>query len=212
MWQDKFGVRIFEGYGATETSPVIAGNTPLANRAGTVGRLMPGMESQLVRVPGLEEGQRLLVRGPNVMQGYLLHHNPGVLVPPTCEAGDGWYDTGDIVTIDEDGFIRICGRAKRFAKIAGEMVSLTSVEVLASKVWPDALHAAINIPDERKGEQIVLLTTLENTDRTSLLSQAKSDGMSELAVPRKVVHVSNIPMLGTGKIDYVSASKLLAIS
>ncbi len=209
-WQDKFGVRIFEGYGATETSPVIAGNTPLASRPGTVGRLMPGMEHRLVKVTGLEEGQRLLVRGPNVMQGYLLHDNPGVLVPPVSEAGNGWYDTGDIVTIDEEGFIRICGRAKRFAKIAGEMVSLSSVEMLASKVWPDALHAAVSIPDERKGELIVLLTTVESADRTSLITQAKSDGVAEIGVPRKLVHVSNIPVLGTGKIDYVSATKMLA--
>jgi len=209
-WQDKFGVRIFEGYGATETSPVIAGNTPLASRPGTVGRLMPGMEYRLVNVPGLQQGHRLLVKGPNVMQGYLLHDNPGVLVPPSSEAGDGWYDTGDIVTIDEDGFIRICGRAKRFAKIAGEMISLTSVEVLASKVWPNALHAAISIPDKRKGEQIVLLTTLDNADRTSLLMQAKNDRVTEIGVPRKIVHVANIPVLGTGKIDYVSATKMLA--
>jgi len=209
-WQDKFGVRIFEGYGATETSPVIAGNTPLASRPGTVGRLMPGMEYRLVNVPGLQQGHRLLVKGPNVMQGYLLHDNPGVLVPPSGEAGDGWYDTGDIVTIDEDGFIRICGRAKRFAKIAGEMISLTSVEVLASKVWPNALHAAISIPDKRKGEQIVLLTTLDNADRTSLLMQAKNDRVTEIGVPRKIVHVANIPVLGTGKIDYVSATKMLA--
>ncbi len=208
-WQDKFGVRIFEGYGATEASPVIAGNTPLANRAGTVGRLMPGMECRLAKVPGLQEGQRLLVRGPNVMQGYLLHDNPGVLVPPTSEAGDGWYDTGDIVTIDDDGFIKICGRAKRFAKIAGEMVSLTSVEVLASNVWPDALHAAIAIPDERKGEQIILLTTLGSAQRVTLLEQAKNDGIAEIAVPRKIVHVATIPLLGTGKIDYVAASKML---
>lgn len=209
-WQDKFGVRIFEGYGATETSPVIAGNTPLANRPGTVGRLMPGMEYRLETVPGLEEGKRLLVRGPNIMQGYLMHDNPGVLVPPSCEAGEGWYDTGDIVTIDEDGFIRICGRAKRFAKVAGEMVSLTSVEGLASKIWPDGLHAAIAIPDERKGEQIVLLTTNDNADRGTLLMQAKNDGVGEIGVPRKVMHVSRMPVLGTGKIDYVSAGKLVA--
>ena len=209
-WQDKFGVRIFEGYGATETSPVIAGNAPLANRAGTVGKIMPGMDYRLVNVPGLEEGQRLQVKGPNVMQGYLLHDNPGVLVPPSSELGDGWYDTGDIVTIDNDGFVRICGRAKRFAKIAGEMVSLTSVEVLASKVWPDALHAAIAIPDARKGEQVILLTTIDEADRTALLTQAKSDGHAEISVPRKVLHIDKMPVLGTGKIDYVSASKLVA--
>ena len=209
VWQDKFGVRIFEGYGATETSPVIAGNTPMANRTGTVGRLMPGMEYRLIKVPGLDEGKRLEVRGPNVMLGYLLHDNPGVLVPPSTETGEGWYDTGDIVTIDEDGFVRVCGRAKRFAKVAGEMVSLTSVEVLASKAWPDALHAAIAIPDEKKGEQVVLLTTVQGPERAVLLAQAQQDGVAEIGVPRLLRHVATMPVLGTGKIDYVAAAKLL---
>jgi len=208
IWQDKFGVRIFEGYGATETSPVIAGNTPMDNRPGTVGRLMAGIDYRLLNIPGLEEGQRLQVRGPNIMMGYLLNDKPGVLVPPKTELGAGWYDTGDIVTIDSEGFVRICGRAKRFAKIAGEMVSLTSVEVLASKVWPDALHAAIAIPDDRKGEQILLLTEIENAQRSELLTQAKNDGVGELSVPRQIVSVKKMPVLGTGKIDYVSAEKL----
>ncbi len=209
-WQDKFGVRIFEGYGATETSPVIAGNTPLANRAGTVGRFMPGMEYRLIKVPGLDEGQRLQVRGPNVMLGYLLNKQPGVLVPPASELGAGWYDTGDIVTVDGDGFIRIRGRAKRFAKVAGEMVSLTSVEVLASKLWPAALHAALAIPDARKGEQVLLLTSHAGATRAGLLAQAQADGVAEICVPRQVIHVAVIPVLGTGKIDYVAAGKLVA--
>lgn len=208
IWQDKFGVRIFEGYGATETSPVLAGNTPMDNRPGTVGRLMAGIEYRLLTIPGLDEGQRLHVRGPNIMLGYLLNDNPGVLVPPETELGEGWYDTGDIVTIDAEGFVRICGRAKRFAKIAGEMVSLTSVEVLACKVWPDALHAAIAIPDDRKGEQILLLTENKNAQRAELLSQAKSDGVGEISVPRQIKCINKMPVLGTGKIDYVSAAKL----
>lgn len=209
LWHEKFGVRIFEGYGATEASPVIAGNTPLANRSGTVGKLMPGMEYQLEKVPGLDDGQRLYVRGANIMLGYLFNDNPGVLVPPTSELGEGWYDTGDIVTIDEEGFVRICGRAKRFAKVAGEMVSLTTVEVLASKVWPGALHAAIAIPDERKGEQVVLLTTQADANRATLLVQAQADGLGEISVPRKIQTLTHIPVLGTGKIDYVSAAKLV---
>ncbi len=208
-WQDKFGVRIFEGYGATETSPVIAGNTPIANKAGTVGRLMPGMDYRLSAVEGLDEGQRLQVRGPNVMLGYLLHSNPGQLVPPASELGDGWYDTGDIVTIDDEGFVRICGRAKRFAKIAGEMVSLTSVETLASRVWPDAEHAAVATPDARKGEQVILLTTAENAGRSRIITQAQNDGVAETAIPRQIIHVAAIPLLGTGKVDYVSATKMV---
>ena len=208
-WQDKFGVRIFEGYGATETSPVIAGNTPIANKAGTVGRLMPGMDYRLTAVEGLAEGQRLQVRGPNVMLGYLLHANPGKLVPPATELGDGWYDTGDIVTIDDEGFVRICGRAKRFAKIAGEMVSLTSVEALASRVWPDAEHAAVATPDARKGEQVILLTTAAKADRSAVLTQAQNDGVAETAIPRQIIQVAAIPLLGTGKVDYVSATKMV---
>ena len=208
-WQDKFGVRIFEGYGATETSPVIAGNTPIANKAGTVGRLMPGMDYRLSAVEGLDEGQRLQVRGPNVMLGYLLHSNPGQLVPPATELGDGWYDTGDIVTIDDEGFVRICGRAKRFAKIAGEMVSLTSVEALASRVWPNAEHAAVATPDARKGEQVILLTTAENADRSAVIAQAQNDGVAETAIPRQIIQVTAIPLLGTGKVDYVSATKMV---
>jgi len=207
-WQDKFGVRIFEGYGATETSPVIAGNTPIANKAGTVGRLMPGMDYRLSAVEGLDEGQRLQVRGPNVMLGYLLHSNPGQLVPPATELGDGWYDTGDIVTIDDEGFVRICGRAKRFAKIAGEMVSLTSVEALASRVWPNAEHAAVATPDARKGEQVILLTTAENADRSAVIAQAQTDGVAETAIPRQIIQVAAIPLLGTGKVDYVRAAKM----
>jgi len=209
LWQDKFGVRIFEGYGATETSPVIAANTPLANRAGTVGRLLPGMDCHLSEVPGLNEGKRLQVRGPNVMLGYLLHDNPGVLVPPTTELGDGWYDTGDIVTMDDQGFIRICGRAKRFAKIAGEMISLTSVEVLANQTWPGALHAALATADSRKGEQIILLTTHKNANRTALTTMAQQLGVAEISVPKRIEILDNMPVLGTGKIDYVSAGKLL---
>jgi len=209
-WQDKFGVRIFEGYGATEASPVIAGNSPMANRSGTVGQLMPGMEYQLLDVPGLTEGKRLVVRGPNIMQGYLLNDNPGVLVPPSHNNQLGWYDTGDIVTFDDEGFIKICGRAKRFAKIAGEMVSLSSIESLASKIWPNALHAAIAIPDSRKGEQVVLLTTSENTDRSAFIGEAKNAGISDISVPRKIMAIEKMPVLGTGKIDYVSVSKLVA--
>ena len=140
VWTDKFGVQVFEGYGTTETSPVLAANTPIDMRAGTVGRFLPGIEYALDPVPGVEGG-RLSVRGPNVMLGYLKHDKPGVIQPPATERGAGWYDTGDIVTIDADGFVTIQGRAKRFAKIGGEMISLAAVEELAARAWPDAQHA-----------------------------------------------------------------------
>ncbi len=208
QWADKFGVRIFEGYGATETSPVLATNIPMAYRPGSVGVLLPGIDHRLVPVPGIAQGGRLLVRGPNVMLGYLLHDRPGELVPPSAEAGAGWYDTGDIVRIDEDGFVWIQGRAKRFAKVGGEMVSLTSVEDLAARTWPGAQHAAVSLPDAQKGEQIVLVTNVAGARRAALLQQAKVEGIGELNVPRHVFAVREIPLLGTGKSDYPAVSGL----
>jgi acyl-[acyl-carrier-protein]-phospholipid O-acyltransferase/long-chain-fatty-acid--[acyl-carrier-protein] ligase len=208
-WEDKFGVRIFEGYGATETSPVLAANSAMDNKPGSVGRFMPGIEHHLEPVPGMEKGARLYVRGPNVMLGYMFNDNPGELVPPEAHLGKGWYDTGDIVEIDAEGFVTISGRAKRFAKVAGEMVSLTAVEALASKVWPEAQHAAVAVPDARKGEQIVLMTTQEDADRSALVERAHKDNVGEINVPRKVMVVVAIPVLGTGKTDYVSAQSLV---
>lgn len=209
LWESKFGVRIFEGYGATEASPVVAVNTPMDNKPGTVGRLVPGMDCHLEKVPGLENGARLYVKGPNIMLGYLLHDNPGQLVVPDNGVGREWYDTGDIVDIDAEGFIRINGRAKRFAKVAGEMVSLTAVEALASQVWPDAQHAAVAVPDERKGEQIILMTTQKGADRNPLVQQAQRDNIGEINVPRKVMEVVAVPVLGTGKTDYVTAQSMV---
>lgn len=202
VWAEKFGVRIFEGYGATETAPVLSANTPMESAVGSVGRFMPGIEHKLEPVPGVESGGRLFVRGPNVMLGYLLHDQPGKLIPPVTEHGPGWYDTGDIVTVDEGGFIRIQGRAKRFAKIGGEMVSLAAVEELAASVWPDALHAVTTLPDAAKGEALVLITEQTDADRGALLQQAKGQGIGELNVPKKILTVKKMPLLGTGKIDY----------
>jgi acyl-[acyl-carrier-protein]-phospholipid O-acyltransferase/long-chain-fatty-acid--[acyl-carrier-protein] ligase len=204
LWARKFGLRILEGYGATETSPVIAGNSPMENREGTVGRILPGIAYRLEPVPGLEAGGRLVVRGPNVMLGYLLADRPGELVPPP----DGWYDTGDIVTLDADGYVTIRGRAKRFAKVGGEMVSLGAVEELAGRVWPGAQHAVVTRPDERKGEQLVLVTTAADADRAALAARARADGLSELHVPRAVVRAQTIPLLGTGKVDYRAVAAL----
>ena len=200
-YMDKFGVRILEGYGVTETAPVLAMNTPLANRAGTVGRLSPLMEARLDPVPGISEGGRLSVRGPNVMLGYYRAEAPGVLEPP---AG-GWHDTGDIVTIDRDGYIRIKGRAKRFAKIAGEMVSLSAVEALAAEIWPGALSIVVAIPDPRKGERLVLMTQEEGATRDAISRHARLKGMTELAVPSEIIAGASIPLLGSGKPDYVAA-------
>ncbi len=203
-WAEKFGVRILEGYGTTETSPVLAINTPMNNRPGSVGRLLPAMEMRLDPVDGVEEGGRLQVRGPNVMLGYLKVEKPGVIQPPE----DGWHDTGDIVAIDDDGFISINGRAKRFAKIGGEMVSLAAIEALAGEAWPEALSVAVALPHEKKGEQVVLLSEAPDADPRTLSLHAKSKGVAEIMVPKTVFTVDAIPMLGTGKTDLAGARAL----
>lgn len=204
-YMEKFGIRILEGYGVTETAPVIAINTPMYNKAGTVGLALPGLELRLDAVPGIEEGGRLFVRGPNVMAGYLRADAPGVLEAPV----DGWHDTGDIVVIDADGFLSIRGRAKRFAKIGGEMVSLAAVEALAGELWPGASLAVANLPDSRKGERLVLVTDEPTATRAEFHSFAKSRGAADLMVPAEVV-VDSVPLLGSGKVDFAALGRLVA--
>jgi len=204
-YMEKFGLRILEGYGVTETAPVLAINTPMFNRFGTVGRLMPGMTARLDSVPGVEEGGRLYVKGPNVMLGYLRAENPGVLEPPA----EGWHDTGDIVTIDAEGFVAIKGRAKRFAKIGGEMISLAAVETLAAELWPDALSAVATAPDPRKGERLILVTQKQGAKRADFQTFAKQKGASELMIPADILVVDKVPVLGTGKFDYVGVTNLV---
>ncbi|MGV3552995.1 acyl-[ACP]--phospholipid O-acyltransferase [Rhizobium sp.] len=202
-YMEKFGLRILEGYGVTETAPVVSINTPMYNKSGTVGKIMPGMEWKLEPVPGIDEGGRLHLKGPNVMAGYLREENPGVLEP----LPDGWHDTGDIVTIDADGFVRIKGRAKRFAKIAGEMVSLAAVEALAGSLWPGQLSAVSAIPDAKKGERLILLTDAPNATRAEFIAYAKSKNAMDIMVPAEV-RVGKVPVLGSGKVDFVEARKL----
>ena len=203
LWAEKFGVRIFEGYGATEASPVIAVNHPLAARRGTVGRLLTMTEHYLEPVDGIAVGGELVVRGPNVMQGYMFHGSDGAIIQPwTQRAGAGWYATGDIVALDEDGYVTIKGRAKRFAKLGGEMVSLAIVEELAALLWPAGLHAALAVADTRKGEQIVLFSDLAAVNRADLLAAARAAAHSELVLPRQIIHYDALPLLGSGKINY----------
>ena len=204
-YAEKFGLRILEGYGVTETAPVLALNTPMFNRFGTVGRIMPGMEARLEPMPGVEEGGRLHVSGPNIMLGYLKSESPGVLEPPP----EGWHDTGDIVVIDKDGFVTIKGRAKRFAKIAGEMVSLAAVEALAAECWPGTLSGVASLPDARKGERLVLVTQQKDATRAAFQAFAKSKGASDLMIPAEVMVVPAVPVLGSGKLDFAGISRLV---
>jgi acyl-[acyl-carrier-protein]-phospholipid O-acyltransferase/long-chain-fatty-acid--[acyl-carrier-protein] ligase len=204
IWFERFGIRILEGYGTTETAPALAANTPMHFKAGTVGRLLPGIEHRIEHIEGIEQGGRLFVRGPNIMLGYLRAENPGVLDPPQ----GGWYDTGDIVEIDADGFVTIKGRAKRFAKVAGEMVPLGAVEDFVARVWPEATHAIVSVPDAKRGEQLVLITDHGEPTRGALALAAREAGLPEIYVPRAIARVDAIPLLGTGKIDYVNVGRL----
>ena len=201
-WAERFGVRIFEGYGTTETGPVLAVNTPMDSRAGSVGRLLPGIQHRIEPVAGIGHGGRLWVRGANVMLGYLRGDRPGELAAPSAGCDPGWYDTGDVVHGDEDGFLWIRGRVKRFAKVGGEMVSLLAVENLANRVWPEGNHAAIALPDAQKGEQVVLLTECKKAQRREFLARARDEGYVEMMVPRRIIIVDAIPVLGSGKADY----------
>jgi acyl-[acyl-carrier-protein]-phospholipid O-acyltransferase / long-chain-fatty-acid--[acyl-carrier-protein] ligase len=201
----QFKKPIFEGYGVTETAPVLALNTYANSREGSVGRLLPGIEARVQPVPGIEDAGRLLVRGPNVMLGYLRLDAPGALQSPP----DGWYDTGDIVAIDAAGFMTIKGRAKRFAKIAGEMVSLAAAETLANEVWNDAGNAVVAVPDPRKGERLVLATTRRDAAPQLLLATARERGIAEIMVPRDVLVIEKLPLLATGKVDYPAVQKLV---
>ena len=203
IFKERFDCEILEGFGMTEAAPVVAVNTASHGRSGTVGRVLPGMDVRLEPVEGIDEGGRLWVRGPNVMLGYMTADRPGELQP----LADGWHDSGDIVALDRDGFMAIRGRAKRFAKIAGEMVSLGAVEMLIQSLWPEDRHAVVSIPDRRKGERIVLATTVAMPDKAAIVEHTRRQGVTELMIPADVLHVEEIPVLGSGKTDYVTTRK-----
>ena len=207
LWAEKFGLRILEGYGVTEASAVLSVNTPNACKRGTVGQLLPGIAWRIEPVKGVGRGGMLWVQGPNLMTGYLCYERPGVIMPLRDSGENGWYKTGDIVERDEEGYIRILGRMKRFAKIAGEMVSLELAERLAMNVSPLAQHAAVVLDDAKRGEAVVLFTTDAQLNRKRLQEQAVASTQSELIVPRKIIHIAAIPLLGTGKVDYPTLQK-----
>ncbi len=202
-YRERFQAEIIEGFGLTEAAPVVAVNTAIHGREGTVGRPLPGIRVRLEPVEGVADAGRLWLSGPNMMMGTMSADRPGELQPL-----EGWHDTGDIVSIDREGFITIRGRAKRFAKIAGEMVSLGAVEMLVQALWPEERHAVVAVPDKRRGERIVLVTTAHNADAEQLRKYGKAHGAAELAVPGDIVKVTEIPVLGSGKTDYVAAQRM----
>ncbi|MGC6404738.1 MAG: MFS transporter [Candidatus Comchoanobacterales bacterium] len=198
LWQNNFGIRVFEGYGVTECSPVIATNSHEHFKMNTVGKILPGFEYHLEPVDGIDYGKELWVKGDAVMMGYLFNDQPGVIQPPH----QGFHKTGDIVSFDDDGFMSIVDRIKRFAKIGGEMVSLTAVENIIQGMFPGEQHAIINIPHEKKGEQIILITTMSSLDKASINKALKEQQHSSLMCPSDVIHIADMPMLGSGKINY----------
>ena len=202
LMAEKFpSVMLLEGYGATEAGPVIAANLPQDNRPGTVGPIMPGMRMRLEPIEGIAEGGRLFVSGPNVMAGYL---DAAGLEPPT----DGWHDTGDVAAVEPDGYLRLLGRAKRFAKIGGEMISLQAVEDLAADLWPEGWRAVVSVADPKKGERLVLITDAPKATWQALLAHANAHGAPDIAVPRKVIKVGAPILLGTGKTDYAAVQRI----
>jgi len=208
-WSQNYGVRILEGYGATECSPCVSVNTPLEPRYGSVGRLLPGMEFKLEPVEGVAEGGRFFVRGPNVMKGYLnTEANEKFL------ALGGWYDTGDIVSVDAEGYLHILGRLKRFAKVSGEMVSLTAVEDALAGAFPQhglrCQVAVITRPDEDKGEALIAVTNEPSLTLNEIRDAIKAKGLTNLSTPREIKVVPEIPKLGTGKLDHRALEALIS--
>jgi acyl-[acyl-carrier-protein]-phospholipid O-acyltransferase/long-chain-fatty-acid--[acyl-carrier-protein] ligase len=177
----------------------------MQNKPGTVGNFLPGIRYEIEPVPEIKQGGRLLISGPNVMLGYLSKELPGEVIPPS----HGWYDTGDIVEVDSDGYLTIKDRAKRFAKISGEMVSLTAIENIIYDLWPDKHHAILSIPDAKKGEQLVLVTDYKLATRQALIKFFKEKGLSELSLPRRLYFIDVMLLLGSGKVNYMAVKDWL---
>ncbi|WP_096201785.1 AMP-binding protein [Bacillus sp. FJAT-45350] len=201
LFYNKFGIRILEGYGATEASPLIALNTPMFTKAGSVGKVIPTLDYKVEKVEGIESGGSLHIKGPNIMKGYLIHGKG--FIPH-----EGWYNTGDVVDLDEHGYITIKSRLKRFAKIGGEMISLNLVENIAMECYDDIGFATVSIPDKRKGEKIILFTSVDDVQGKELKRFIKTHKYSAILLPQEVIKVEEIPLLGSGKTDYVSLEKM----
>jgi acyl-[acyl-carrier-protein]-phospholipid O-acyltransferase/long-chain-fatty-acid--[acyl-carrier-protein] ligase len=217
VWMRKFGVRILEGYGATECSPCVSVNLPSHPQPGSVGQLLPGIDYRLEPVEGLAsngsngEGRvgRLFVRGPNIMRGYV-----NADANARFQSLGGWYDTGDVIQVDAGGTLYVLGRLKRFAKVSGEMVSLAAVEdALAAGFAQFGLKFGIAIltrPDEVRGERLIAVTNEPAVTLEAVRETMRSRGFSNLAVPREVRLVTELPRLGTGKINLRELERMVA--
>ena len=207
-YKKKHGVTLLEGYGATETSPVVSANTPEENRPGSIGKVIPNVQ---VKIEHLDTGKeckagevgKILVKGDLVMKGYL--GQPEL----TAEAiVDGWYNTGDMGYLDEDGYLWHSGRFKRFVKIGGEMVSLVQVENVMEQNLPEGVQCCIvEIPDEIKGATIVAAVT-RDINKVAIL-RAMSKELPNIALPRQFFVIEDLPMMSTGKIDFRSVTELV---
>ncbi|MDR2422209.1 MAG: AMP-binding protein, partial [Deltaproteobacteria bacterium] len=204
LYFKKFGLKLYEGYGVTEISPIVAVNTPLRSRIGSVGQFLPGMEWRLEPVEGLESGGRLLIKGPSVMMGYINPENPGQIEPPE----GGWHDTGDVVEVDPEGYVWIKGRLKRFAKIKGEMISLALLEEVAAQTFPEEKTAVLAIPDEERGERLLLVSQNPAPDLAKLRQAILARGLTEISCPKQHLAVPEIPLAPMGKIDFLKLAEI----
>jgi len=208
-----FGVRVMSGYGTTECAPMVSIGNALLFEYGTAGALLPGIEYRIAAVEGIDDKKgaagRLFVRGKNVMKGYLKDEaaNHRYLVED-----EGWYDTGDLVEMTEEGSLKIIGRLKRFAKVSGEMISLAAVEDALAELAGRRDLAVAAVSDEKRGESLVVVTNDAQIDQRRIRDTLKGRGFSDLAVPRKILYVKDIPKLGTGKIDYVRLKRMTGLS
>jgi len=207
-YMKKHGVTLLEGYGATETSPVISVNTHEFNRPGSTGKVLPGVQ---VKLENLETGEqcktkevgKILVKGDLVMKGY--YDDPELTAEVMV---DGWYNTGDMGFFDEDNFLWHAGRFKRFAKVGGEMISLVKVENILEKFVPEGVSCCVvEVSDEKKGSYIVATVTRE-INKTEILRKMLNE-LPSIALPRQFIVIKELPMMSTGKIDFRSVTKLV---
>lgn len=207
-WMRRFGVRVIEGYGATECSPCLSANTPIAPKHGSAGRFLPRIDYRLEPAEGVQEGGRLHVRGPNIMRGYLNRD-----ANEKFKKLGGWYDTGDIVKIDDEGFLFILGRLKRFAKISGEMVSLAAVEEALAGAFPEhglrCQIAIVSRPDPEKGEALIAVTNEPKLKIDEVRAVIRQKGLPNIATPRELKFLKEIPKLGTGKVNHRELEKMI---